>query len=208
VLNSQGFDLWANDYDKTVEVSEENDLYPFAGYKDILNVVFNKVMEKKQSQVLDIGFGTGILTEKLYDNGHFIDGLDFSAKMIAIAEEKMPKANLLEWDICDGLPNFVKEKKYDAIISTYTLHHLSDEDKVRFITDLLPLLTENGKIVIGDIAYETKEKLEISKKANRKYWDEDEFYFVFEEIRASLKNNCTCNFHPISHCGGVLILTK
>lgn len=37
MLNSDGFDLWANEYDKTVNLNEENNGYPFAGYKDVLN---------------------------------------------------------------------------------------------------------------------------------------------------------------------------
>ena len=32
MLSKQGFDLWANEYDRTVQVSEESNLYPFAGY--------------------------------------------------------------------------------------------------------------------------------------------------------------------------------
>ena len=80
MLNKQGFDLWANEYDQTVQVSEESNLYPFAGYKEILNTIFNEVMQNEQSKVLDIGFGTGVLTSKLYENGHQIDGLDFSAR--------------------------------------------------------------------------------------------------------------------------------
>ena len=80
MLNKQGFDLWASEYDQTVRISEESNLYPFAGYKEILNTIFNEVMQKEQSMVLDIGFGTGVLTHKLYENGHQIDGIDFSAK--------------------------------------------------------------------------------------------------------------------------------
>jgi putative AdoMet-dependent methyltransferase len=37
MLNSTGFDLWANGYDKSVNLSEKNDEYPFAGYRDLLN---------------------------------------------------------------------------------------------------------------------------------------------------------------------------
>lgn len=117
-------------------------------------------------------------------------------------------ANLMEWDISNGLPDYVKEKKYDSIISTYTLHHLADEDKVIFVKSLLPLLADNGKIIIGDIAFQTRQKLEICRNTSIKYWDNDEFYFVFEEINASLKNICTCEFHSESHCGGVLIISK
>ena len=80
MLNKQGFDLWANEYDQTVQVSEESNLYPFAGYKEILNTIFNEVMQKEKSKVLDIGFGTGVLTNKLYENGHQVDGIDFSGR--------------------------------------------------------------------------------------------------------------------------------
>ncbi|MEH7125027.1 class I SAM-dependent methyltransferase [Bacillus sp. JJ1773] len=99
MLNNQGFNLWADNYDKTVQASEETNRYPFAGYKKILNTIFNEVMQKKNSKVLDIGFGTGVLTSKLYENGHQIDGLDFSSKMISIAKSKMPITNLIEWDM-------------------------------------------------------------------------------------------------------------
>ena len=187
MLNKQGFNLWANDYDQTVQVSEDNNLYPFAGYKKVLSTIFNEVMQKKQSKVLDIGFGTAVLTSKLYENGHHIDGLDFSTRMIAIAQSKMPLANLMEWDISKGLPDSFKDNKYDFIVSTYTLHHLTDEEKVTFITSLLPLLSANGKIFIGDIAFHTRGELEVCRNDSIEYWDEDEFYFVYEEIKFIVK---------------------
>jgi putative AdoMet-dependent methyltransferase len=208
VLSKQGFDLWADDYDKTVQVSEENNQYPFAGNKQILNTIFKEVMQKQDSQVLDIGFGTGILTKKLYENGHRINGLDFSPKMISIAKSKMPKANLIEWDISNGLPPEILEKKYDSIVSTYTLHHLADEEKISFIVKLLSLIEEDGKIFIGDISFETREKLEFCQQENLSHWDSDEFYLVYDEIESSLKNKCNCEFHPTSHCGAVIVISK
>lgn len=208
MLDNRGFDLWADAYDRTVQVSEDNDLYPFAGYKNVLNLVFNQVMENERSSVLDIGFGTGVLSNKLYEKGHQITGLDFSPKMIAIAQRKMPKANLLEWDIADGLPNSIKESKYDYVVSTYTLHHLTDPSKVELIKNLLMLLSEYGEIVIGDIAFRTRSMLELCRKASSPYWDPDEFYFVFEEIQSSLEGFCTCMWYPVSHCGGVIVISK
>lgn len=208
MLNNQGFNLWADNYDQTVQVSEENNQYPFAGYKNILNSIFNEVMQNEHARVLDIGFGTGVLTSKLYENGHQIDGVDFSTRMIAIAKSKMPNANLVEWDISKGLPPEIMVEKYDFIISTYALHHLTDEEKTPFIMNLLSLLKTDGKILIGDIAFETREKLEQCRRESIDYWDHDEFYFVYQELRASLNNECKCEFYPISHCGGVLIISK
>lgn len=208
MLNKQGFDLWANDYDRTVQVSEENNLYPFAGYKEILNRIFNEVMQNERADVLDIGFGTGILASKLYENGHAIDGMDFSPEMIAIAQKKMPNANLLEGNIKEGLPLSWDGKTYEAIISTYTLHHLTDEEKTGFIGVLLQRLSKDGKIFIGDIAFRTRADLERCRLDSIKYWDEDEFYFVFEELESALAGIGRCEFHPVSHCGGVIIISK
>lgn len=208
MLNNQGFNLWADNYDQTVQVSEENNLYPFAGYKKILNTIYNEVMQNENSRVLDIGFGTGVLTSKLYENGHHIDGVDFSSRMISIAKAKMPSANLIEWDISKGLPPEIMNEKYDFIISTYTLHHLTDEEKTPFIVNLLSILKKDGKILIGDIAFETRENLEQCRWESIDYWDNDEFYFVYQELYSSLKNKYKCDFYPISHCGGVLIISK
>ncbi|WP_238542907.1 class I SAM-dependent methyltransferase [Lysinibacillus boronitolerans] len=94
LLNKEGFDLWADGYDQTVQHSEEKYQYPFAGYKEILNKIFNEVMAVPASTVLDIGFGTGVLTAKLYEQGHSIYGFDFSANMIAIAKEKNARGSL------------------------------------------------------------------------------------------------------------------
>ena len=69
MLDNKGFDLWADRYDKSVGLSEEENTYPFAGYKKVLGNIYKTIMEKSNSVVLDIGFGTGTLTRKLYENG-------------------------------------------------------------------------------------------------------------------------------------------
>lgn len=82
MLNDKGFDLWADGYDKSVGISDEGNTYPFAGYKKVLGYIFQAVMEKQSPTVLDIGFGTGTLTTKLYENGCCVYGQDFSERMI------------------------------------------------------------------------------------------------------------------------------
>ena len=41
MLNNKGFDFWAGDYDKTVGISDEENTYPFAGYKKVLFSDYN-----------------------------------------------------------------------------------------------------------------------------------------------------------------------
>ena len=94
MLNSKGFDLWADGYDRDVGLSDEDTLYPFAGYKTVLGRIFDTVMKKSAPAVLDIGFGTAVLTSKLYERGCRVFGQDFSPRMVEIASEKMPEARL------------------------------------------------------------------------------------------------------------------
>ena len=62
MLDKQGFDLWADGYDEAVGLSDEDNTYPFAGYKEVLGKIFRTIMKKPGASVLDIGFGTGTLT--------------------------------------------------------------------------------------------------------------------------------------------------
>ena len=43
MLNNKEFDLWADEYDKTVSISDEKGTYPFAGYRKILGFIFQTV---------------------------------------------------------------------------------------------------------------------------------------------------------------------
>lgn len=88
MLDKKGFDLWADEYDKTVGISNEENSYPFAGYKDVLRGIFQIVLQKQNATVLDIGFGTGTLTTKLYEHGCSVYGQDFSSRMIELASKK------------------------------------------------------------------------------------------------------------------------
>lgn len=164
MLNSKGFDLWADNYDETVGISDNDNTYPFAGYKKILNEIYNCVLESSPKNILDIGFGTGTLTTKLYEQGCNIYGQDFSDKMVELAKNKMSNSELFKGDFSKGLVEELKKQKYDAIIATYSLHHLTDKDKVKFIKELIGLLNENSVIYIGDVAFETRNDLEKCKR--------------------------------------------
>lgn len=205
MLDNKGFDLWADGYDQSVGLLDETDTYPFAAYKDILNAIYKDVLGAGAKNVLDIGFGTATLTSRLYEKGLTIYGQDFSSEMTKIAKGKMPEAHLYDGDFSYGLAPALVNKKYDAIIATYSLHHLSDEDKVSFIKTLLSLLNVGGKIYIGDVAFKTRRDLEATREKFKNEWDEDEFYFVYDELKNHFSN---LDFIPYSYCSGILTITK
>lgn len=205
MLNGKEFDLWADGYDKAVGISDEESTYPFAGYKKVLGFIFKTIMENANAVVLDIGFGTGTLTTKLYEQGCSIYGQDFSTRMIALASEKMPYAHLYQGDFSKGLVEPLRDRRYDYIVATYSLHHLTDTQKRVFLSELRDHLKENGKIIIGDVAFETRKDLERCRLAAGGAWDDDEIYFVAEELRKDLPD---LSFTQISDCAGVLMLGR
>ena len=205
MLNGKEFDLWADGYDKAVGISDEESTYPFAGYKKVLGFIFKTIMETANAVVLDIGFGTGTLTTKLYEHGCSIYGQDFSTRMIALASAKMPYAHLYQGDFSKGLVEPLRDRRYDYIVATYSLHHLTDTQKRVFLSELRDHLKENGKIIIGDVAFETRKNLERCRLAAGDAWDDDEIYFVAEELRKDLPG---LSFTQISDCAGVLMLGR
>ena len=205
MLNNKGFDLWSDDYDKSVGVSDEDGTYPFAGYKTILNEIYHRVLNSSAKTVLDIGFGTGTLTSKLYAHGCMIYGQDFSEKMMKLAQEKMPKAKLFQGDFSKGLAEPLAQQKYDAIIATYSLHHLTDVQKISFIHSSLSLLNDGGCIYIGDVAFETRASLKKCMNDTGNKWDDDEIYFVFDEMKKFFPR---MKFEQMSCCAGLLSLHR
>ena len=205
MLDTKGFDLWADGYDKAVGLSDEENTYPFAGYREVLGGIFRIVMEKPGASVLDIGFGTGTLTAKLYEHGCTIYGQDFSPRMIELASAKMPEAQLCPGDFTDGLAEPLRARKYDFIVATYSLHHLTDAQKVPFLRMLADRLATGGMILIGDVAFETRAGLERCREAAGEEWDEEEFYFVADELREDLPD---LTYTQVSDCAGILTLPR
>lgn len=203
MLDRTGFDLWADGYEESVAASDADGAYPFAGYRAVLNRIYQSVLAQPGKAVLELGFGTGTLASRLYARGYDVCGQDFSARMCALAREKLPQALLFEGDFTEGLADELTRRRYDAIVATYALHHLPDAGKVPFLLKLRALLREGGCIYVGDVAFPTRAALEDCRAQAGDAWDEDEAYFVYDELREDLPE---LTFEWISACAGVLSL--
>lgn len=205
MLNGEDFDLWADGYDRDVGVSDEENSYPFAGYKEVLGRIFEAVLVTPHAKVLDLGFGTGTLTVKLYERGCEIFGQDFSERMIAIAQQKMPDAHLYRGDLSAGLCAPLAKQRYDCIVSTYALHHLSDAQKISLLRTLRERLNPGGCMLIGDVAFPTRKALEDCREEAGGKWDDEEIYFVVDELMTAFPD---MRFSPASFCAGILTLPR
>lgn len=201
MLNDQGFDLWADDYDRSVNLSDEEQAYPFAGYKKVLAKIYNSIRAGEGKRVLDVGFGTAVLAARLYADGYSITGIDFSEKMLDIAKAKMPNAHLILHDFSAGLPEELAKQEFDYVVCTYAIHHLTDPAKVCFIEQLQQHLSPNGVLLIGDVAFSARKELEECKAHSARDWDDDEMYIVADELSVHVPGLV---FERMSHCAGLL----
>lgn len=126
--------------------------------------------------------------QKLYDDGLEIHGQDFSKNMLDIAQKKMPKSKLYEGDFAKALDKNILNEKYDAILATYSIHHIIDAAKKDFLMTLISLLNDDGKIFIGDVSFLDKKSLESCREKSKDYWDDDEHYIVYESIKKDFPN--------------------
>ena len=139
-----------------------------------------------------MGFGTGTLTNRLYQNGCRITGVDFSEQMIRIAGEKMPGAELVQGDFSKGLPPRIREKEFDFVVCTYAIHHLDLPGKISLIRQM--------QQVLGDVAFETQQALTQCRQDCGGLWDDDEIYPTVEELKPWFPD---LEFEPFSFCSGV-----
>jgi len=207
MLDNKGFDKWAGDYDKSIAESSKG--YPFEGYYDVLSAVRSLIKEPSGKRILDVGIGTGLLTNELYKQGADIYGLDFSEKMIIEAKTKMPKGSFYNSDMKDGIPEELKNNMFDYIVSSYAIHHLNHMDKIEFIKSLKDFLVEDGLIILADISFESKDDLISCKIESGHEWDEDEDYMVIEELMDDfLGLGFDIRYTQVSRYAGVLTLKK
>ena len=204
--DSKGFDLWAEEYDEYVKKVGNSGRYPFAGYRDILNSILNQIQNKPRARVLDIGFGTAPISSVLYNQGYEIWGQDFSKSMLEHAQSKMPDAHLFLKDFSEGLDSEIQKYNFDYIIATYCLHHLLDNDqRISFLKELASHLNNFGIILIGDVMFQNSSEREVCRLKDIEIWDEEENYFIVDEIEKAFPN---IKYKKFSYCSGLLSLSK
>ena len=105
------------------------------------------------SKVLDVGCGTGTLTTliKTRQPRAMVSGLDGDPAIIKLATVKAARAGL-EIQFDEGLSFDLpyREDQFDIIFSTLFFHHLTRDNKVRTLAEVLRVLNPGGKLHICD----------------------------------------------------------
>ena len=205
ILDAAGFDAWQAQYEADVATCEAAEDYPFAGYTQLQQQMFDIVHAREGVSALDLGCGTGKLAARLLEAGHPVTAVDFSENMLAAARKNAPDARFLQAELKE-VPQKLAGEQFDCIVAAYSMHHLPDEDKYALLSALKDHLKPEGVIVLGDVSFPNRAGLEACREAYEDGWDDSEFYLVRDELEEALPQfDVDCI--PISFCADVLILS-
>jgi putative AdoMet-dependent methyltransferase len=139
----------ADGYDQDVT----NDSDPIReGYAEALKWLGAEVFPA--SHVLDLGTGTGNTIAVLPVDCHVV-AVDVSRKMLALAGKKLGawSVQFVQSDILEVFDN-QRLPEFDAIVSSYAIHHLIDQEKEYLFSQIRAFLRPDGKAVFVDLMYQ------------------------------------------------------
>lgn len=112
-------------------------------------LVINELSFSNDMHIMDFGSGTGLLLSQIAPFVKEITAVDISPSMTAVLQSKRDsiacELQIVEMD----LTKETIHKKFDAIISSMTIHHIEDFQEI--FNTFYSLLNENGTLAIADL---------------------------------------------------------
>ncbi|TCS95924.1 MerR family transcriptional regulator [Hazenella coriacea] len=173
------FDQQAPSYDQQVlKGNKEFDVHQ--DYERGLNLVVQWVQPQVGEIGLDLGTGTGNLAGLFLQRGMMIKGMDQSKEMLKVCHQKHPN---IETRMGNFLAIPYDDQQFDFVVTSYALHHLTDEQKSLALIEMKRVCKPGGRICILDLMFaDAKSRTAYLQRWERKQRDEivavieDEFY--------------------------------
>ncbi len=176
--------MWVDEYISTqlldVHLSQDTDLA--SRKKTTISSTINWIQSKvpgDKLDILDLGCGPGLYTEKLAENGHTVTGMDFSSNSIHYARETAKRKKLNISYIQQNYLELEEENRYDLILMIFMdFGVLLPDQQEKLLTNIYRALKPGGKFLFDVLNdnFSTKESgskaWELSEKGfwrNRPY---------------------------------------
>ena len=125
------------------------------GYAEVLDWVAQNAGITRDSTVVELGSGTGNLTARLPLCRSLVC-VDVSGEMTRIAKQKLCSASHISYVQADILEYFDADiPPFDVAISTYAVHHLTQQEKELLFDRLVRQLPSGGCALFGDLMLES-----------------------------------------------------
>jgi putative AdoMet-dependent methyltransferase len=162
------------------------------GYAEALRWTVARAEITPDSVVVDLGAGTGN-TSALIRVARHVVCVDVSAAMMERARSKLAHLASVEYVEADLLEFFDTPRRIDRLVSTYAVHHLTDDEKGVLLERIASSLPADGIAVFGDLMFEDRAG---AAAMARKYAGvaeviesfEEEFFWLVDASRAHARN--------------------
>lgn len=166
--NMRNVEELADHFNKQAEQYENEIANIIPDYNVMLSLVAQELAAKPSvASILDLGCGTGALSKKLLEKlpSAKLTCVDLSEEMIAIAKQNLPKETEF---IVSSFESLESGKKFDAIVSSFALHHIkTDDEKLAFYKKIFSWLNPKGIFLNLDLILGDGKR---ASEANMKYW--------------------------------------
>ncbi len=117
--------------------------------KNIANRILDSITLKEDMHLADFGSGTGLLLKEIAPYVKKITAIDRSVSMNSVLEQNIPDIDCEVEILPIDLTKESIDIKFDGIISSMTLHHIQDIDKL--FEKFYSLLRDGGFIALADL---------------------------------------------------------
>lgn len=176
---------------------------------DLYNIIAEVAeTDALQPKILDLGAGTGLLTEKMfekYPNGKFTL-LDISEDMLNIARGRFADQTHFKYIVANYLEHEFHEK-YDIVISSLSIHHLDHKDKEYLYGYIHKILNKDGIFLNADQVLATSphnEKMyqkNWKRKINSSKLDEENRLVIYDRMKLDNPALLEDNINWLLKCG-------
>lgn len=138
---NEAFNLTTDFYDRWIRKA-------VPGYDEMRHIAQELLPQSSQSplEVLDLGAGTGLfsgLVQTTYPTAHFTLW-DVADKMLEVAKARF-EASLAQFRyVVDDYRSFTEKESYHLVISSLSIHHLSDPEKQELFCRIFQALKPGG----------------------------------------------------------------
>lgn len=107
------------------------------------NDVLTWILKEPPASVLDLGCGSGVLTEELKKIGYRVMGMDASKSLLSLAKSRYPETKFL---LCDAT-NFSLDTPVDVVFSNAVFHWIEEKNQKKMLSCVYRALKPNGEFV-------------------------------------------------------------
>lgn len=175
------FDKQAEFHDELVHNhTNDQEFNTHPSYSVALQKILNWINPHKGEKGLDIGTGTGNLAALFLEQEIEMCGIDQSIEMLKQCQRKFP---MFETKLGNFLAIPYLDHSFEFAVTSYAMHHLSDDQKLLALEEIRRVLKPHGRICIVDLMFEDEDKrvaylnlLEQEGKQKVMTLIEDEYY--------------------------------